>query len=124
MKEVMEEDDRVARLKLISSAVVASLTLVPNLLCGQPPIPVPRGSTLQAQMEGGINLYFEHVGPSKTDARILVVGPNNYWKISAYNKTQVGINGINLSSMKGKKVRNWQIEAKDGSLYQIRFPTL
>ena len=116
--------DPLDRLKVVTTAMVAGMTYIPTVLGGQPAIPGAVGSTLTADMPGGIKLYYEHFGPQKTDSRILVVGQNDSFRIHSHNKTIVSANGMTMTSMKGNKARMWMIETKDGFLYNIKFPEL
>ena len=85
--EAAKATDKVERLKIVTAGFIAGLMTPFHVTQAQPPIPVAVGSTLEAKMKNGTNLYFEHIGPKPTDSYVLAKGPDN--SFTYYGATQV-----------------------------------
>ena len=81
-------DDPVERLKIVTAGFIAGLMTPFHILQAQPPIPVPIGSTLEAKMENGTKLYFEHIGPGQTDSRVYARGPDDSFVLDGATQVQ------------------------------------
>lgn len=92
LKASQVENDHLERMKLITAALIGGSTLVPNRLSGMNAVPLPLGSTYKATILEDVKMYYERIGPLKTDSRILVVGPEDSFQISSADKVSPTVN--------------------------------
>lgn len=76
-----ETEDPVERLKLLTAANLGRQIELPLYTAGMPPIPVPVGSTLSAELKNGAVAYFEHIGPKMVNSALQIIGNNGSFKL-------------------------------------------
>lgn len=114
--------DPIERISILTAGFVGGMTTMSRVLNGAPPIPMRIGETYQAVFEDGSRLYLEQAGPKRTDTLVLIIGPNESFRISTHFHIKLGMKGINPNSMKGHKDKPVYIFFKDGQNYSLNFP--
>ena len=113
--------DPVERAKLIFGGTVGSLTFTPTYFQGMMPIPVPVGSTSQAETPSGVKLYYEKFGPKKNDAYIYGIGPDDSFKLSLATCQTIKMRGIKPSKLKVVREKPLKIDI-GGTKYTVTYP--
>lgn len=75
------QNNPLERIKIATAAIIGSLHYMPWKLRGMDVMGIPIGGTAQAQMDGGILMYFERVSKSKVDNRFFVTDKERTFKI-------------------------------------------
>mmetsp|Transcript_43939 Transcript_43939/g.59615 ORF Transcript_43939/g.59615 Transcript_43939/m.59615 type:complete len:130 (-) Transcript_43939:487-876(-) len=114
--------DPLVRMKHIVSAYIAGWHCGGMIVGARSPLNPILGETSQREWPDGTKLYCEQVSHHPPISSLLMIGPNNKWKMYGHMELKVNLIGMTFSAVKLTKVGGFTIEFADGAKYEIDDP--